>query len=434
MRLVEFPVTAEAAMWVRKRVDIGWSDLAAALAHCLLPGSRAARAADIERLWSRDGDAVACLSVRSGFDLWLSAINLPAGSEVLVSAITIPDMLRIIQDHGLVPVPVDVDPDHLAVDPTSLEQGLSPRTRAILVAHLFGTRQPLDGVAAFARRHNLLLIEDCAQAFVGTSFTGDSEADVSMFSFGPIKTATALGGALLRVPDKAVRDAMRQVLAGQPLHGSWTYARRVLKYTGIKFLTGRLAYAAVFHTWQALGRDPDQLVNGAVRGFAGPGFFQRIRRQPAASLLAVMRRRIARFSSERIARRGRNGQFLLEQLSGSLVSPGWASAEHSYWVFAVLVDESARLIAALREAGFDGSSAHSMCVVPPPADRPEQRAVMAENILPRIVYLPYCSALPESEMERMAAVVRAVTESSENRARAPAIAAAPQLSSSGQSR
>jgi dTDP-4-amino-4,6-dideoxygalactose transaminase len=421
-------------MWVRKRVDIGWSDLAAALAHCALPSSRTVRAVELERLWSNAGDAIACLSVRSGFDLWLSAINLPAGSEVLVSAITIPDMLRIIQDHGLVPVPVDVDPDHLAIDPASLEQGLSPRTRAILVAHLFGTRQPLDEVAKFARRHDLLLIEDCAQAFVGTSFTGDSEADVSMFSFGPIKTATALGGALLRVADKEVLSAMRQVLAAQPLHGSGTYARRVLKYAGIKFLTGRLSYAAVFHTWQALGRDPDQLVNGAVRGFAGPGFFQRIRRRPAASLLAVMRRRIRRFSRERIVRRGQNGRFLLEQLRGSLVSPGWASAEHSYWVFPVLTDDSSRLIAALRQAGFDGSSAHSMCTVPPPVDRPKQRAVMAENILPRIVYLPYCSALPRSEMERMAAVVRAVAGSQENQSRSPVLAAAPELSSSGQAR
>ncbi len=77
-------------MWVRKRVDIGWSDLGAALAHCLLPDNRAARTTELERLWSSDDDAVACLSVRSGFDLWLSAVNLPAGSEVLVSAITIP--------------------------------------------------------------------------------------------------------------------------------------------------------------------------------------------------------------------------------------------------------------------------------------------------------------------------------------------------------
>ena len=271
---------------------------------------------------------IACLSVRSGFDLWLSAINLPAGSEVLVSAITIPDMLRIIQDHGLVPVPVDVDPDHLAVDPASLEQGLSPRTRAILVAHLFGTRQPLDEVAKFARRHDLLLIEDCAQAFVGTSFTGDSEADVSMFSFGPIKTATALGGALLRVADKRSarcdaasigRSAVAQFVdlcaASSEIRGHQVSHRAIV-------VRRRVSHMA------SLGRDPDQLVNGAVRGFAGPGFFQRIRRQPAASLLAVIRRRITRFSRERIVRRGQNGQFLLEQLRGSLVSPGWASAEH----------------------------------------------------------------------------------------------------------
>ncbi len=420
-------------MWVRKRVDIGWSDLAAAsrIARCR---AAARRAAELERLWSSGGDAIACLSVRSGFDLWLSAINLPAGSEVLVSAITIPDMLRIIQDHGLVPVPVDVDPDHLAIDLASLEQGLSARTRAILVAHLFGTRQPLDEVAKFAHRHGLLLIEDCARrssARVSPAIRKRmSRCSASVRSRRPRRSAARL----LRVADKEVLSAMRQVLAAQPLHGSGTYARRVLKYAGIKFLTGRLSYAAVFHTWQALGRDPDQLVNGAVRGFAGPGFFQRIRRQPAAALLAVIRRRITQFSRERIVRRGQNGQFLLEQLRGSLVSPGWASAEHSYWVFPVLTDDSSRLIAALRQAGFDGSSAHSMCVVPPPDDRPEQRAVMAENILPRIVYLPYCSALPRSEMERMAAVVRAVAESQERQSSSPVLGATPELSSSGQAR
>ena len=126
-------------------------------------------------------------------------------------------MLRIIRDHGLVPVPVDIDVEHLAVDPASLERGLSPRTRAVLVAHLFGTRQPLDAVVRFARQHKLLVIEDCAQAFVGTGFTGHPEASVSMFSFGPIKTATALGGGLLLVRDPAVLATMRRLLAAEPL-------------------------------------------------------------------------------------------------------------------------------------------------------------------------------------------------------------------------
>ena len=139
--------------------------------------------------------------MRTGFDLWLQSLALPPGSEVLVSAITIRDMVRIIEAHGLVPVPVDVNPEDLSVNVESLRRAVSPRTRAILVAHLFGTRPPLEPILEIARQHNLLVAEDCAQAFAGRHFTGHPEADISMFSFGSIKTATALGGAIVRVRD-----------------------------------------------------------------------------------------------------------------------------------------------------------------------------------------------------------------------------------------
>ncbi|MCA1675769.1 MAG: DegT/DnrJ/EryC1/StrS family aminotransferase, partial [Actinobacteria bacterium] len=60
--------------------------------------------------------AMVCLSVRSAFDLFLTAIDLPEGDEVLVTAITHPDMVRILELHRLVPVPVDIDPESLAPD------------------------------------------------------------------------------------------------------------------------------------------------------------------------------------------------------------------------------------------------------------------------------------------------------------------------------
>lgn len=401
-------------MWVRKRLDFDWPDLGTALVNCFLPRRRAVAAAQLEQLWTRGGESIACLSVRSGFDLWLAALNLPRGSEVLVSAITIPDMVRIIEDHGLVPVPVDIDAEHLAVDMDSLRRAVTPKTRAILVAHLFGTRQPLDAIADFAQEHGLLLAEDCAQAFVGRDFTGHPEADVSMFSFGPIKTATALGGGVLRVRDAKTLAEMRRLLTLQPRQSRWAYARRILKYAGITALSTKPMYAAVFRTWRALGRDPDQLVNGAVRGFAGPDFFRRIRKQPSAPLVLLMKRRIARFDRSRIMRRAQLGERLLLSLDGCFVSPGYASDEHTFWVFPVLADDSARLISAMREAGFDGSSAHSMCVVKPPADRPNQRAVIAERILPRIVYLPLYRQLPEAELERMAEVLHTVADCGEH--------------------
>jgi perosamine synthetase len=421
-------------MWVRKRLDFAWSDAACAIANSLLPRNRAALAARLERNWSPDDEAIACLSVRSGFDLWLSAVNLPPGSEILVSAITIHDMLRIIEEHGLVAVPVDIDADHLAVDPASCERALTSRTRAILVAHLFGTRQPLEGIVEFARRHGLLLIEDSAQAFAGAGYTGHPDADVSMFSFGPIKTATALGGGLMQIRDPQACSRVRELLAAQPVQGRGAYLGRVLKYAAMKFFSPPLRYALVIRVWRMLGYDPDRMVNGAVRGFAGPDFFRRIRRQPSAALLALVRRQIARFRPEQLTLRTRRGERLMEQLGDAVTSPGWASAEHSFWVFPVLVDDSDRLIEALRRAGFDGSSAHSLCVVPPPPDRPALQAVMAQSMLPRIVYLPCYAALPERELDRMAAVVRAVegaTEAMAQEAPQAALGTAPALSPGG---
>lgn len=175
----------------------------------------------------------------TGFDLLLQTLKMPRGSKVLCSAVTIPDMLYILRHHGLVPVPVDLDPQTLAVDVQQLRAAVTEvyyttrpcvamypmsdpllvrtrhkppqNTRMVLVAHIFGTLLPLDDVLEVARANNLLVVEDCAQAFAGrTHYTGDARTDVSMFSFGTIKTATSFGGALLRVNDAAVLDEMKR--------------------------------------------------------------------------------------------------------------------------------------------------------------------------------------------------------------------------------
>src|SRR4051812_1660573 len=97
-------------MWSRKRFDIGWLDMLYGVTACLAAWDRPRAQAAVEQLWSADGDALACLSVRSGWDLLLSAAEFPKGSEVLISAVTIPDMARIIEYHGLTPIPLDLDP------------------------------------------------------------------------------------------------------------------------------------------------------------------------------------------------------------------------------------------------------------------------------------------------------------------------------------
>src|SRR5437660_1562780 len=227
-------------MIVRKKLDIGWTDIAFGLGACLLPGDAQAAQKRLEAAWSPAGDAIACLSVRTGFDLLLAALALPAGSEILVSAITIGDMVRIIERHGLVAVPIDLDMASLSIRAELISEHVTARTRAIVVAHLFGSRMAMEPITAEARRHGLLVIEDCAQAFAADGYRGSAQSDVSMFSFGPIKTSTALGGALLRVRDPGLRAAMRAEQRDHPEQRRSAYVRKLVKCAALKVLSYRL--------------------------------------------------------------------------------------------------------------------------------------------------------------------------------------------------
>ena len=413
-------------MWVRKRLDIRWSDLGSALRDCLTRWNRAALADDLEDLWSPAGDALPCLSVRSGFDLWLESLALPPGSEVLVSAITIRDMVRIIEAHGLVPVPVDVNPEDLSVNVESLRRAVSSKTRAILVAHLFGTRPPLEPILEIARQHNLLVAEDCAQAFAGRHFTGHPEADISMFSFGSIKTATALGGAIVRVRDGNILRRMRQLQERYPVQRRGAYAKKVSKHAVMKLLSYGPPYGAVVGAVRLAGRDPDQVVASMVRGFPGAELLSLIRRQPSAALMSVMYRRIGFYHRRVLNRRTEKGRRLMALLRGSMRMPGGRAEVHNFWVFPVVHRDPQRLIRRLLNAGFDASGAHSLFVVPAPQGRPELRAVKAEEMLPHIVHLPCYAEMPDRELRRLADAVRGTVRTAE----APSLAASGALADS----
>ncbi len=319
-------------------------------------------------------------------------------------------MARIVEHHGLVPVPVDLDVDTAAPNLESLRRAITPATRAVLVAHLFGARIPMEPIIAFARAHELLVIEDCAQAYDGGQYSGHPEGDVAMFSFGPIKTATALGGAVLRIRDPELLRRMRERQSSYSLQRRLGYLGRVLKYSVLHAISSRPLFTALVQFWTAMGYDYDRFVNGTTRGFPGPAFFDRIRRQPSTPLLALFERRLRKYDRRRLARRTARGRLLAGLLEEKVVCPGAASAEHNHWVFPILVENPEGVIAALRQAGFDATQGQSMATVPTPADRPELAPRLAANSLAKMVYLPMYPEMPEQALERMAQVVLAVAQ------------------------
>lgn len=386
----------------RKRLDIGGSDLLFGMIRCLAPGDRTAVRERIERAWSSEGAGLACLSVRSGFDALLAVLDFPPGSEVLMSALTIRDMTRIVEEHGLVPVPVDLDARTLAVRPEALARAVSPKTRAIVVAHLFGSRMPMEPVVRFAREHGLLLIEDCAQAYTGDDYRGHPECDVSLWSFGPIKTATALAGGMLRFRDPRLSDRVRERQSQWPVQSRRTFMTRLSKYTFLKLLTCRPVFTLFVWGCKAVGASHDAVISGSVRGFAGPGFFEKIRQQPSAPLLRLLERRFENFDRSTIAERTALARRAIE-LMPALERPGDGAAVHSYWVFPVLHDDPERLIHHLWARGIDATrGASSLCVVAPPGDRPEVNPIEAIEMFARLLYVPTYAGLESRDVERLA--------------------------------
>ena len=101
----------------------------------------------------------------------LRALNLPAGSEIIFPALTFWVVPEIARHAGLRPVFVDVDPTTFNLDPCRIEASITAQTRAIVPTHLYGQPCEMSEILRIAEKHNLTVIEDCAQA-VGARYRG----------------------------------------------------------------------------------------------------------------------------------------------------------------------------------------------------------------------------------------------------------------------
>ncbi|MFI4957794.1 MAG: DegT/DnrJ/EryC1/StrS family aminotransferase [Lysobacterales bacterium] len=117
------------------------------------------------------------------------------GDEVIVPGNTFIASFLAITENRLIPVPVEPDPATFNIDPADVEAAIGPRTRAIMAVHLYGQLADMPALAALARRYNLLLIEDAAQAHGAISEGRKAGAfgDAAAFSFFPAKNLGALG-------------------------------------------------------------------------------------------------------------------------------------------------------------------------------------------------------------------------------------------------
>lgn len=400
------------ALHPRHRIEIEPAALARALAACARAQPRAVAA--LESLACPRGEVIAALSVRSAFDLLLTALALPPQSEVILSGWTIPDMARIVRAHGHVPVPLDCDPRTLAPDPEDLRATISPRTRVAVIAQLFGASLDLAPFAKVCRARGVILVDDDAQGFTGLPrLAGSPDADVVFHSFGSIKTATALGGATARVRDPSLRARMRAIMARWPEQPTGRYARKLGLYLGLAGLRDPARYGAFARAVARADADLDAVITGTARGFPAhtpEALLRAIRWRPCGALAATLNGALAGFDAARLDRRRASGERMRARLSGVELL-GDAMPARTHWLFAVLVDRPDALVVTLRREGFDGARGTStIAAIPAAPERPEARAETCEAWPARMVFLPVYPEIPEADRDRMANLVRAHAE------------------------
>ncbi|MEV6105515.1 DegT/DnrJ/EryC1/StrS family aminotransferase [Streptomyces sp. NPDC051940] len=252
--------------------------------------------------------AVACSSGTASLHLAVAAAGIRPGDEVITTPLSdFGTVAPVLAEGGRV-VFADVLPDDGNLDPSAVEAAVTPRTKAVIAVHLFGAAARIAELRAVCDRHGLVLIEDCAQAWLAEDGDGrllGTFGDIACFSLQQYKHITAGDGGLAITDDPGLARRMR-LFADK----GWDRSEgRVHRVPGLNYRMPELTAAV---TRAQLGKVADVV---------------RVRRERAARLTAA-----------------------LAGLDGVRTAP--RPDGHAWWVYPLLVDDNARWAKALAAEGI----------------------------------------------------------------------------------
>ncbi len=298
----------------------------------------------------------------------LKALGVGAGDEVITTPHTFIATGEAISHIGARVVFVDIDPKTYLIDPAHIEAAITPRTKAILPVHLYGQMADMDAIMTLADAHNLMVLEDAAQAHGarwGEGLAG-SFGHLSAFSFYPGKNLGAYGDAGAVTTDNGDYARFCRMYAN---HG------RLTKYE---------------HEFEGASSRLDGLQAAILRA-----------KLAHIDTWNADRRRVAGWYDELLAP-------LVEHVTTPYVAP---QAEHVYHLYVIQVPERDALLARLKEHGIAGGIHYPVPLHEQPAyayleHTPEDFPV-THQVAGRIVSLPMFPELTREQCDQVAGVVAA---------------------------
>jgi len=374
-------IGAEEIQEVIETLESGW----------LTTGPRTARFERDFSEYTKAPFAQAVNSCTSGLHLALAALDIGPGDEVITTPLTFCATVNVILHSGATPVLADID-EHGNIDPASVATKLNARTRAIIPVHLAGLPCDMEAIWAFADRHGLDVVEDCAHA-VGAHYRGvpiggarpeaGAPSAAAIFSFYATKNLTTGEGGMVTTYDEELAARVKKLCLHGISKNSWNrYADR-----------GSWHYEVL-----------------------EPGFKYNLTDLQSALGIHQLRK-IERFTADRTRL-----ATLYRRLLGDLEEvelPGTkVDCRHAWHLFMLRLNlgrlsiDRAAFIAELQKRGV-GTSVHFIPIPLHPAygkmaARPENQVPRALALYPRLISLPLYPAMTEEQVVFTAKAVREI--------------------------
>lgn len=244
--------------------------------------------------WLGVKHAIAVSSGTAALHLALLAIGAGPGDEVIVPDLTFASPANMVMMTGARPVFVDVTKEYWCLDPREIRKKITPRTKAIVVVHLYGHPADMDEILEIARENNIYVIEDAAEAH-GAEYKGTKVGrlgDIGTFSFYANKIITTGEGGMVVTNDNELADKIRLMRD----HG----------------MRPRYWHVTLGHNYRMT----------SLQAALGLAQLKKIEK------LLKKKRRIAKIYEE-----------ILENISGITLYPSMPWAKPSYWLYSILVDK-----------------------------------------------------------------------------------------------
>ncbi len=361
--------------------------------------------------------AVMVPSARFGFLLLLRGLGLEPGDQVIMPGITYWAIPSIALAAGFEVVPADIGLHTHVLDPDAFEAAITPKTKAVVPTHLFGTPCDMPRILEIAHKHGIKVIEDTAQA-TGARMAGrmvGSFGDAAYYTFGLTKNITTLSGAMVTTNDAELAAYLRREMATAQPRPIGKALKECAVGTAMMVATHKWVYPFAVHPavvlGNKLGQDPihDRFGEAEVRYQQAPDASQY--QAPRAVQAEVGLRQLTKLERLNSARAA-NGRFLDEHLANvpGLGVPAYpAGAEAIYMSFVVHHPQREALAAALRGRGVDTTIGY-MSDITRSDLFPELRdydCPASREAFDNLLHVPVHPRLTRRDLEHMVEAVRA---------------------------